>query len=141
MGRQPSVGPFVADDSFLRHIAKRRYHRDGIISWEVFDDDHPTLSFTFQDATLKTELGLDQYQRDKAFPSGDLKGICKLSFYDLTESLRPPLPPRGDPDADDREYGHLHCCTDRPIDQGHKELMAKLATRNGVLREFVHRKR
>ena len=141
MGGQASVDSFVAEDSFLRHVDRKRYLKRGIVTWKAFDDHHETLSFTFQDAGLKTEAGLNQYQRDKALPSGDLPGICKLSFYDLTESLRPPLPPRRDPNLDDERYGHLHCCTDLPIDLEHKVEMAKLASRYGVLREFARHKK
>lgn len=141
MGGKASVGSFVAEDCFLRHVDRRRYLKRGIVKPEAFDDHHENLSFTFQNAGLQTEAGLDQYQRDKALPSEDLPGICKLSFYDLTESLSPPLPPRRDPNPDDERYGHLHCCTDRPIDWGHRVQMAKLASRYGVLREFVRRKK
>ena len=113
--------------------------RDGIVHWEAFDDRHPTLSFTFQDQNLKTESGLYRYQRAKALPSGDLPGICKLSFWDLTESLEPPLPPWAEPDPEDNEYGGFHCCTDPPLDQTHKESLAKLATQHGTVLEFVRK--
>ena len=139
MGKQETLAPFIADDSFLRHVAKKRHIRHDTVSWEAFHDDHPRLSFTFQDANLKTSEGLKHYQLYKALPSDDLPGICKLTFYDLTESLRPPLPPCPAPEPDDPEYGHLHCVTERPNDQEHKEQMAKLATRNGVLLEFIRK--
>ena len=142
MGDHASLGLFAAEDYFLRRIAKPRYIKDDeSVSWEAFDDKQPTLSFTFQDNNLKTKDGLDEYQRYWAYPSGDLLGLCKLSFYDLTVSLEPPLPPRHDPVPEDEKYGHLHCCTDPPRDQDHCEKMAKLAMRNGVVRQFVKARR
>ena len=136
-----SLGPFVATDSFLRHVARERCIRAGLVTWEAFSDRHDTLSFTFQNDQLRTPTGLDRYHRTKALPSGDLPGLCKLSFHDLTVSLEPPHAPRHDPISEDEEYGHLHCCTDPPRDQEHCEKMAKLATRNGVVREFVRHKK
>ena len=136
MGDHASVEPFVAEDCFLRHVAKPRCIKEGLVTWEAFHDRYATLSFTFQNEALRTQSGLDRYQRDKVLPHGDLPGFCKLSFYDLTVSLEPPLPPRHDPVPEDEKYGHLHCCTYRPRDQVHCRKMAKLATRNGVVREF-----
>lgn len=139
MGNQPSLGPFVADDFFLRHIDKKRCAAAGVVNGEVFRsrESEPALSFTYQDENLKTEHGVQQYQQDKVLPHGDLPGICMLSFDDLTRSLEPPLPPRSEPYAADEKYGHLHCVTDHPRDEIHMEKMAKLATRNGVLCQFV----
>lgn len=140
MGDQTSLGPFVAEDSFLRHIDRKRYIADDdTLSREIFKPraHEPSLSFTYQDAGLKTSGGLDEYQRRKALPSKDLPGICRLTFYDLTVALEPPLPPRGERNPDDTEYGHLHCSTDPPRGDVHMEKMAKLATRNGVARRFV----
>lgn len=143
MGQRASLGPFVAADCFLRHIARKRHvNKDGVVSWEVFDDLHPTLSFTHQDAGLQTDAGLDRYQRYRQLlPSRDLPGICRLSFVDLTEGLEPPLPPTRDPDPEDKVYGHLHCCTRRPANQIHMVAMAKLATKNGIVREFVPKRK
>jgi hypothetical protein len=140
VGDQPSLGRFVAGDSFLRHIDRRRHIAgDGTIAWGVFKprSSELSLSFTYRDEALKMERVLDEYQQDKMLPHGDLPGICYLSFYDLTESLDPPLPPRSEPYPADEKYGHLHCITDIPRDEIHMEKMAKLATRNGVLRPFV----
>lgn|GEM_PF-3734229 len=145
MGDQQSLGPFCSEDCFLRRIAKKRHvARDGTVSPEVFDvtDADDTLSFTFQDDNLKTEEGLDRYQRETAFPSGARLGICWLSYDDLTVSLDPPLPPRHEPDPEDEKYGHLHCVTDCPKSYVRMVQMAKLATDNGVVRHFdPHRKR
>ena len=141
MGGKASLGPFDPEDSFLRRVSTKAAIKDGTVGWRAFDDQHPTLSFTFQDDDLQTGPGMQTYQRDKALPSGDLPGICKLTLYDLTESLRPPLPPRADRDPEDEKYGHLHCCTDCPVNDDHRRKMAKLATRNGILREFVRKGR
>jgi len=139
VGDQPSLGPFVPDDSFLRHIDRPRHVTDDSLSWEVFKprEQEDSLSFTYQDSRLRTEEGLQAYQCDKALPFGDFPGICKLTFYDLSQRLEPPLPPRPDWDRADEKYGHLHCVTDCPTRQLHMEQMAKLATRNGLLCRFV----
>ncbi len=138
MGGPPILGPFVAEDSFVRHVDRRRRIKpNGTVSYKVFKDKHETLSFTCQNAVLRTEDGLDRYQRDKQFESGDLPGFCRLTLHDLTVKLEPPLPPRPDPVPEDEKYGHLHCCTDRPTDDDQREVMAHLATLNGIVRPFV----
>lgn len=137
MGARAILGPFVAADSFLRHVDRKRHIKGGTVSHEVFKDKHETLSFTYQNTVLRTDEGLDQYQRDKAFESEDLPGLCRLTFYDLTVSLHPPLPPRQEPVPDDEKYGHLHCCTDRPADDVQLTKMAHLAECNGIVRPFV----
>ena len=141
MGEPGSLGPFAAEDFFLRHVDRKRRLKNGIVLWEVFDDRHPTLSLTYQDANLRTDGALDRYQQDKKLQYGDLPGLCRLSFRDLTESLEPALPPRHDPDPEDEQYGHLHCCTDRPISQAQMEIMATLAPKNGIVREFVRKRK
>ena len=141
MGTRTALGPFVAEDSFLRHADRKRHIRDGTVSPDVFWDNHQTLSFTYQDAGLRSEEGLDQYQRDKELPHGDLPGLCKLTFHNLTVELQPGLSPRSDPVPQDENYGHLHCCTDRPTDDVQRRRMAHLAERNGVVREFVPRRK
>ena len=140
MGERLTLEPFCAEDSFLRHADRKNHIRRGTVLHDVFKDKHGTLSFTYQDDNLRTEAGLDQYQRDKALPSGDLPGLCRLTFLDLTRELEPPLPPRPDPVAQDEKYGHLHCCTDRPIDDAQRRTMAACAERNGELRELVPKK-
>lgn len=141
MGNHANLGAFVADDSFLRHVSKKRHIADdGTIGREAFQPrvGEPTLSFTYQAETLRTDEALSAYQIDKKIPgSGDLPGICKLTYYDLTEALQPPLPPRFDEVPEDPKYGSLHYVTDIPKDSIHMEMMAKLATRNGVLRPFI----
>ncbi len=142
MGDEARVGLFVADDSFLRHIDKKRLvMSNGLLSHEVFKprEGEPSLSFTYQDANLRTQRGLDQYQQDKVLLHGDLPGICKLTFDDLTESLKPPLPPHLEVNDSDKWYGHLHYVTDCPLNESHMEQMAKLASRHGLLRAFVKR--
>jgi hypothetical protein len=143
VGEDSRLGPFVADDSFLRRIDRRRYLRDGVVSWEAFKprDGEVSLSYTYQNSVLKTSEGLRQYQARKALSFGDLPGACKLTFYDLTQALEPPLPPRHETDDDDPDYGCLHCVTDPPRDPIHMEEMAKLATRNGPVLPFVPKKR
>lgn len=139
MGDQESLAPFIPQDSFLRRIARKSDAKLGMIGQRAFEprEGEPTLSFTHQDATLQGEAGLNQYWIDSALRFGDLPAICKLTFYDLTESLQPPLPPRPRKDSKDKKYGHLHCSTDLPVDEQHREKMAKLATDNGLLREHV----
>ncbi len=143
MGDNSRLGPFAADDSFLRRIdRKNRLTQDGIVSWQAFKprDEEMSLSYTYQNDVLKTAEGLLRYQRDNVLSSGDLPGACRLTFYDLTEALKPPLPPRPEEDTQDTKYGLLHCVTDLPQDEIHMDKMAKLATRNGVVLPFVRRK-
>ena len=143
MGNATGLGSFCADDGFLRR-SKRKLVRDGLVAWQVFDprEIDRTLSFTFQNDNLKTQQGIERFQLDKMLKSGDLPGICLLTFGDLTKKLKPPLPPRYEPDEEDEKYGHLHCVTDLPRDQDHMRLLATLATDNGVVRDFVrHKKR
>lgn len=141
MGAQATLGPFVAEDSFLRHVDRKRHIKNGTVSHEVFKDRNETLSFTYQDQTLRTEEGLTQYQRDKELAYGDLPGLCMLTFHDLTVLLQPPLPPRSDPVPEDEKYGHLHCCTDRPTDDVHRRTMAHLAERHETMRPLVPKKK
>jgi len=137
---------FSIEDSFLRRISSRGCVReDGTIGADAFthrpEKKETALSFTYQDGTLKTKAQLDDYHRYNRLPSGDLPGICRLTFYDLTEGICPPLPPRHEPDPADERYGHLHCVTGLPHNEVHKEQLAKLATRNGIVRRFVRAKR
>lgn len=143
MGEHPSVGPFGATDSFLRRVDRKGYLKNGIVSSEVFKERQfeRTLSFTFQDLGLCSKSGIDQYQIDKELPSGDLPGICKLTWNDLTVSLEPPLPPRSVEDPGDKKYGHLHCCTDPPHNDEQRALMAYMAGRNAIVRDFVRKRK
>lgn len=144
MGDQPSLGPFAAEDGFLRRIDRKRYiDAEGAIHPDVFKprDDESSLSLTYQDTSLQSQTDLERYRESKRLPSGDLPGLCKLTFHDLTESLNPPRPPRPEKDPDDKEYGWLHCVIDPPKDDVHGDEMAKLATRNGVLYRYEKSKR
>jgi hypothetical protein len=138
-----NLGPFVAEDSFLRHADRNRLFKDGTVSPEVFKlrKNDSTLSFTYQDESLRDETALDQYQLDKELLSGDLPGLCKLTWNDLTVSLDPALPARHDPNSIDEKYGHLHCCTDPPRDDEQCSVMASLADRNGIVREFIAKRK
>lgn len=144
MGDQPTLKPFLPEDSFLRRVGTKRYLKDGLVSRDAFRprNAEASLSFTWQDESLRSEEALDEYQRHNALPqSGDLPGLCRLTYHDLTVSLSPPLPPRHEPDDADPRFGHLHCATDLPRDELHMEKMAKLATRNGLVRLFVRARR
>lgn len=135
------VDPFVAHDSFLRRVGRKGDIKNGIIALAVFKDKHVTLSFTYQDDDLRTENAVSQYQLDKVLGSGDLPGLCRLTFRDLAVEVQPALPPRFVCDPDDEKYGHLHCCTSQPSDREQQMKMAKLATLNGIVREFVPKKK
>lgn len=138
MVAERSLEPFADNDGFLRRVSNRKI-RGGIVSPGAFTDKHETLSFTFQSEVLRTPEGLTQYQIDKALPSCELPGICKLTFLDLM-SLNPPLPPREDPDLDDDKYGHLHCSTDQPTDL-QRDVMAKCAeAHTDAMLELVRKK-
>jgi hypothetical protein len=118
--------------------------RRGLVLWRAFKEKAPTLSFTFQDGSLRNEIGLDRYRAHFAkFLDGNLPGIVWLSFEGLSSKLSPPLVPRREPDEEtDAIYGHLHCVTDAPFDKRHMQLLAKLVNDRefgGILREFVKR--
>lgn len=135
MGDRPGIEPFTALDSFLRTIDRKRYVKDGVVQWEVFmcRKNEPSLSFTFRDAALTTDEGLDRFRRIRELPLGGFPGICFLTCEDLVEKLRPPLRPRHTIRREDPHFGDLHCSTDCPMDEGHAEAMANLASENGVL--------
>jgi len=141
VGDQSSVVCFVAEDSFLRRGGKRSV-KNGLVEPDVFKPraNEATLSFTHQDKSLETDKALDEYQRYNALLSGDLPAICRLTFYDLTEGVEPSLPPRFEHDPDDALYGHLHCVTELPLNEDHRRQLAKLATDNRIVREFVKAK-
>lgn len=143
MGYEAFVEKFTSNDFFLRRVAKPRYIRDGIVQAGAFEDNDEKLSFTFQNDDLRTDSGLTKYQRyySKKLISGDWPGIIRLSFRDLTESLDPALPPSLDEDEDDEEYGYLHCSTDPPRDAHHRDLLAELATRHGIVRPFFRKEK
>lgn len=122
-------------DSFLRRVNKGRCARRGVVEPDAFLDSHPSLSFTLQAVLLQSESGLREYQVAKRLPSGDLPAICKLTFSDFIELVKPPLPPRFEPDNEDALYGQFHCATDRP-DGTQREQMARDATQHGILLEF-----
>jgi hypothetical protein len=116
----------------------------GLVLWRAFKEKDPTLSFTFQDESLRDDAKLDRYQAHFArFLGGNLPGIVWLSFEGLSSKLSPPLVPRREPNKEaDPIYGHLHCVTDAPRKKEHMELLAKLVNDRefgGVLREFVKR--
>ena len=125
----------------MRRTSKPRMIKDGVVNWEAFRDNHPTLSFTFRNRELSTEEGLDKYQVSNALDSGDLPGVCMLTYDDFKVSMVPPLEPRRETDIGDPNYGELHCVTDRPND-AQCEAMAKLAIiHKNVIRELVKRRK
>jgi hypothetical protein len=134
---------FNADDSFLRRAAGRNRIHAGVVHWKAFEprENEQELSYTLQSADLKTDEGIDEFQEAKRLESGDLPGICLLTFLDLTRHIDPALPPRHEVDKDDEKYGHLHCCTDLPANKDVMDALAKLATEHGVVRDFVRAKK
>jgi hypothetical protein len=133
----------TAGDKFLRRVGLPGQVKRGVLSWRAFNDRDATFSLTFQDEGLCGEVGLTAYQEHfSGFIGGNLPGLFWLLFEGLTTKLSPPLPPRYDPDSSDETYGHLHCCTEKPHNRDHMELLAKLVNdgdNGGVLREFVKR--
>lgn len=138
MGAQQSVA-FLPEDAFLRHVDRKNRIRNDIVSPDVFKDKHETLSFFYQAESLRTDKALDEYQRDRQLMSGDLPGLVKLTYNDLTVSVEPPLPPVSEPDPDDEKYGNLHYCTAQPTDV-QRRVMAHCAKLNGIVRPFIYKK-
>jgi hypothetical protein len=142
MVEAPRVGAFRDGDRFLRRIRLPDHIRRGLVYWRGFKDKGSRLSFTFQDESLSSDVGLDAYRRYVAekYMSGDLPGICWLSYHGLVSRLDPALEPQHDPDSTDFVYGHLHCSTAQPRDKEHMEKMAKLVNDGdygGLLRDYV----
>lgn len=129
---------FTQDDHFIRRVSRKNHLQNGVVAAGAFSarPDETSLSFTWRNESLKPDHALDEYQIRNKLPHGDLPGLCQLTFLDLTLSIRPPLPPRIDPDPNDTHYGHLHCLTDIPGEE-QREVMATLATHHGILRQFV----
>lgn len=139
MGSRESVITFASTDFFLRHIDRKRFvDSDETISADVFKprERETGLSFTHQGPLLCHPDSIAAYQMAKRLPSGDLPGICRLTWDDLSNKLDPPLPPRPAPINEDPVYGDLHCLTDCPRDEIHRDRMAKLATKHGLLLRF-----
>ena len=137
------LGLFEVNDAFLRRIDRRRWiARDGTIAPEAFlaREGESSLSFTYQGSGLRDNAALDDYQRVYRLPSGDLPGLCRLTYGNLTRDLETPLPPRHNPDDNDAVYGHLHYVTDCPT-RVQMEQMAMLATWNGVVRDLRPKER
>ncbi len=132
MAEPVAIDPFLPQDGFLRRTDRKNHIKDGVVFWEAFKPRLPRdldgLSFTYQNQELQSEGSLRQFQLHKALPLGDLPGVCRVTFGDLTGLLRPPLQPRVKADPDDERYGPLHCLTDLPASQEHMESMAKLAS-------------
>jgi hypothetical protein len=143
MADPPSLTPFQASDRFLRRVGLPDHMKRRIVHWRAFKEKDPTLSFTFQDESLRGEASLDRYQNHfSEHLGGNLPGVVWLSFEGLTSRVNPPLVPRQDPNIDsDPVYGHLHCVTDAPRDKEQMQLLAKLVNDDdkfgGILREFV----
>jgi hypothetical protein len=127
-----AIGPFLPQDGFLRRTDRPNRIKGGLVFWEAFKPRMPHdtdgLSFTYQNHQLQNEDSLRQFQVDHELKLGDLPGVCRITFGDLTECLQPPLPPRSKADPDDKRYGGLHCLTDLPVSQEHMESMANLAS-------------
>ena len=136
---QKSLVDFLPNDSFLRRVTnKPGLFRQGIVPTEAFKPrgEEDALSFTFQHETLKSQTALEKYQLDCATPLGDLPGLCKLTFADLTIRVEPPLPPRYDPPKEPQKYGELHCVTDLP-NKKQRHQMAALAAENGIVLPYI----
>lgn len=139
MADRPLVRALSREDWFLRRVAYNNHIKHDTVHWKAFrpEREETALSYTLQAEDLGAADGIDRYQLYWVFPSGDLPGICRLSYVNLTEDLEPPLPPWPDLDETDERYGHLHCHTDLPRDKDSMRRLAVLATENGVVRPFV----
>lgn len=127
-------------DFFLRHISKKRQAPEGIIAPCAFELRRAelTLSLTFQSDRLKTDEDLRQYQEAKAIrPSGDLPGLCRVSYRNLVSDVDPPLEPELDKNPDDKVYGDLHYVTEPPDEEQRAVLAFHARNNGGLLRPFV----
>ncbi len=124
------------DRQFIRRFSKKSaVRKDRVVLPVAFAPgrDPTALSFTLRDMTLQSIEALLRYRAYfRIQPSGDLPGLCVLTHTNLTEDLRPPLPPRYREDEQDPVYGKLHHETDLP-DETQRHQMATQATQNGLL--------
>lgn len=142
MADHPPLTPFQASDRFLRRVGLPDHMKHRVVHWRAFKEKDPTLSFTFQDESLRSAASLGRYQSHfSKHLGGNLPGIVWLSFEGLSSRVSPPLVPRQDPNIElDPVYGHLHCVTDVPRDKEQMQILAKLVNDDefgGILREFV----
>jgi hypothetical protein len=124
---EPALMLFADKDEFLRRVDwHSRFKRD-VLLWKAFNDQHPRMSWTFRNGTLKSDAALDAYHAYFSERFGEsLPAILWFTFHGLTRRIVPPLEPQLDPDSDDPMYGHLHCSTDALRDKEHRERLAKL---------------
>lgn len=145
MGDGTAVITLTADSWFLRRVSTRKHIKPDAVHWRVFKarQNEPSISYHLMVEDLATPQGIDRYQLHyQSRDTGDLPGICRLSYVNLAEDLDPPLPPRSTPDEDDDPlYRHLHCSTDPPPDEDTMRRLAKLATKNGILRPYIRAQR
>lgn len=127
----------AAERQYIRRFAKKRaVSKERQVLPTAFEPrpNEQGLSFTLRNRSLLTTTQLCQYQEHfRIQPSGDLPGLCFLTHTNLTEDLKPPLPPRYKEDEDDPVYGKLHYLTDLPS-LTQQNQMATQATQNGLLR-------
>ena len=135
------VGGEVPNEWFLRRIAFKRHLRPGqdgiVVHKNAFRGrlTESSLSLTLQDESLQSAESLRGYQSNCQLPSGDLPGVCRVSYQNLVVDVIPPLPPRPEPDPTDSLYGYLHYAIDLP-DEVQQQRLAVLATNNVVLLGF-----
>jgi len=133
-----------ADEQFIRRFSKKSaVKKDRQVLPAAFEPriDERGLSFTLRDETLQSREALLRYRTYfQIQKSGDLPGLCFLTYANLTQGLQPPLPPRYSEYETDPVYGHLHHLTDLP-NETQQNQMATQATQNGLLLPAVIKKR
>ena len=119
MADRPALTPLTNDDWFIRRNAYKNGFKvtpNGVVvAGKVFRESHGSMSLTRKTPELKTEAALKAYQLAHQLPSGDLPGLCSVSFKNLVEDVPPPpLQPRYELEIADDRYGHLHYVTEPP---------------------------
>jgi hypothetical protein len=127
------------DRQYIRRLLKNAVKRDRTILPRAFSasPNDSSISFTLRGDVLQSEDQLRRYRKHKRLNSGDLPGLCYLTHQNLTQDLKPPLPPRYQEDSEDTIYGTLHHETDVPDETQQNDLATK-ATQHGLLLPFVH---
>ena len=124
---EPKLTYFDDTDQFLRRVGFHDHFKRDVLLWKAFKDKDVQMSWTYRDARLMNDDGLDAYHAYFSERAAiNLSAILWFAFFGLTKRIDPPLEPRPEPDPDDLEYGDLHCSTGAPRDKAHMELLAKL---------------
>jgi hypothetical protein len=123
--------------SFLRRVDRPGNVKEGIIRSKTFQcrQNEKDLSYTlWKNDAGEAAFALEEYQRDKILPSGDLPGLIEVTTEQFV-ALELPVP-TVEHDDDDPKYGHLHHVTPC-LDDASADRLSKVLSPGGVRLTFV----